>query len=73
MPKVFLPCSPVLVSTKGLLPSRYLLGLFFTHTLAIRPDHVHMVGETSKQLQELSDIIVERMESLPPGRGCNRM
>jgi hypothetical protein len=45
---------------------RYLLGLFFTHTLAIRPDHVHMVGETSKQLQELSDIIVERMESLPP-------
>ena len=31
---------------------RYLLGLFFAHTLAIRPDHVHMVGETSKQLQE---------------------
>ena len=44
---------------------RYLLGLFFTHTLAMRSDHVHMVGETNKQLQELSDILVERMQSLP--------
>jgi len=45
---------------------RYVMGLLFTRTLGIHADRALVLGETSKQLQGLSDAIVERMEALPP-------